>query len=484
MTKGISLHIGLNSVDADHYAGWSGPLLACEADAHDMKALAVSQGYEPQVLLTAEATRSAVLKQIRRSAERLQSGDIFFLTYSGHGGTVADMNGDEKTRKSQDSTWCLHDGELIDDEIYIALTDFKEGVRIFVLSDSCHSGTVLRGVLSGISEFKRFRAIPKTQQRQVFLKNKDFYEDLIANPAREGAKARVVASALLISGCQDEQTSLDGDTNGAFTAKLKSVWNDGHFKGDYRSFYQKIRDGMPSYQQPNWFPVGRNQEEFYLQKPFSIKMSAVRPSKSLNGDLANGMARAADGSRIQRLIDLGSDPASCARLREHARQAMARIYGKPTFKNACAATLSIFLREAGIDVPLEYGAGRLARILERDRGWQRIPVGKQQAGDVAVTEDNGPPAGSDHVFLVVERLGSDKMLIADNQTNKCPHTRYASGSDGRTAVQYFLRAPGYPTSKAKDKEDDIDYQDEDFIYQDGETNDLVVRYDEKGIPLQ
>ena len=33
--KGVSLHVGLNKVDPQHYAGWSGPLNACEADAED-----------------------------------------------------------------------------------------------------------------------------------------------------------------------------------------------------------------------------------------------------------------------------------------------------------------------------------------------------------------------------------------------------------------------------------------------------------------
>ena len=38
-----------------------------------------------------------------------------------------------------DETGCLYDGELIDDELYAALANFAAGVRIFVLSDSCHS---------------------------------------------------------------------------------------------------------------------------------------------------------------------------------------------------------------------------------------------------------------------------------------------------------------------------------------------------------
>ena len=37
-----------------------------------------------------------------------------------------------------------YDGQLIDDELYLELSRFGAGVRILVLSDSCHSGTVAR----------------------------------------------------------------------------------------------------------------------------------------------------------------------------------------------------------------------------------------------------------------------------------------------------------------------------------------------------
>jgi hypothetical protein len=40
MPQGISVHIGLNSVDPRQYEGWAGQLTACEADAKDMQALA------------------------------------------------------------------------------------------------------------------------------------------------------------------------------------------------------------------------------------------------------------------------------------------------------------------------------------------------------------------------------------------------------------------------------------------------------------
>ena len=44
--RGLSLHIGLNSVSAAPYGGWDGRLAACEFDAKDMAALVAGQRHE------------------------------------------------------------------------------------------------------------------------------------------------------------------------------------------------------------------------------------------------------------------------------------------------------------------------------------------------------------------------------------------------------------------------------------------------------
>ena len=77
--KGLSVHVGLNSVDPKHYEGWSGELMACEFDAADMAAIAKSQGIKPVLLLTKKATRANALAAIRAAAKQLSSGDLFFL---------------------------------------------------------------------------------------------------------------------------------------------------------------------------------------------------------------------------------------------------------------------------------------------------------------------------------------------------------------------------------------------------------------------
>ncbi|NIU63136.1 MAG: caspase family protein, partial [Pseudomonas stutzeri] len=66
--RGLSLHIGINEVSADAYEGWTGPLAACEADAHDMAALAVARGLKASLLITPKATRRNVLRALRAAA--------------------------------------------------------------------------------------------------------------------------------------------------------------------------------------------------------------------------------------------------------------------------------------------------------------------------------------------------------------------------------------------------------------------------------
>ncbi len=289
--KALSLHMGLNGVSGAAYGGWDGPLAACEFDAHDMAALAKSRGMKPTVLLTKKATRSATLAAIRAAAKALQSGDFFFLTYSGHGGQVPDVNGDEADKK--DETWCLYDGQLIDDELYAELGKFRAGVRILVLSDSCHSGTVTREMVipPPTNPTQRPKDMPAAVAMRTYREHQAFYDKLqrdvaaaagkpvvdpdnaLAQVAVSGRLSAIAdkfdASLILISGCQDNQTSMDGDHNGAFTEQVLKVWNQGAFKGSYAQFHAQVKARMPATQTPNLFTLGST-GVLLKQEPFTV----------------------------------------------------------------------------------------------------------------------------------------------------------------------------------------------------------------------
>jgi hypothetical protein len=268
MPKGMSIHIGLNTVDPAHYEGWDGALAACEADAKDMYAIAKKQGFQASApILTKRATSSAVTAALGDAAKKLGKGDLLFVTYSGHGGQVRDTNGDDKD--GMDETWVLYDRQLVDDEIYNLWSRFKPGVRIFVLSDSCHSGTVTRDVPSFIDGGPRRRAMPRAVGEQVERAHRALYRS-IQQENKPAESTKVAASVLLISGCMDNQFSMDGARNGAFTGTLKRVWNGGKFSGHYRKFRDKIVSLMPTTQTPNYFFVGSPDVKFEGQKPFQI----------------------------------------------------------------------------------------------------------------------------------------------------------------------------------------------------------------------
>ncbi|MES2574275.1 MAG: caspase family protein [Bacteroidota bacterium] len=264
MSQGISLHIGLNILDSNHYNGWDGRLWGSENDAIDMSKIGSQMGYSNSILLSSKATRNSVISYIKNAAKNLNSGDIFFISYSGHGTQLKDLNNDETDGK--DEAWCLYDGMFIDDELYNLWTYFKTGVRIILISDSCCSGTMLQ-LENKIKNTEKF--FNNDLAQKVYLNNKSFYDnnykDIIFS-----SKNTVTASVKLISACQENETTNDGVFNGDFTSALKKVWNQGNFQGNYSDFHTFISNELIHKQFPNLTNLGLRDKQFDLQKPFII----------------------------------------------------------------------------------------------------------------------------------------------------------------------------------------------------------------------
>lgn len=299
--NGHYITIGLNSYDPVAYES-NGFLHGPENDARDMATIAKGLGYSgAPPLLTEAATSVAVLDELRQAAAKAEPGDLVLVTYSGHGGFVPDKTGDEPD--ASDETWCLYDRQLLDDELHAAWANFKAGVRIFVLSDSCHSGTSLKSIFAerkgrrinlrsdadladafqwasqlpppatapGTIPHKT-KALSSLVASRNYRKNQGMYDQLQIEAGRAlKAAGGVKASAILISACQDYEEAKDGDPNSDFTAALKIVWAGGTFNGTYRDFCEAIKDaGLDPSQNPNYETAGAPNAAFENSTPFSL----------------------------------------------------------------------------------------------------------------------------------------------------------------------------------------------------------------------
>ena len=261
----FSLHIGLNRVSPAAYGGWSGKLSGCHNDADAMAEIAIARGARCNILLSPDATMQRVIDAIYLISQDAQPGDTVMISYSGHGGQVPDGSHDETD--GFDETWVLFDGMLIDDDLNILLAAFKKGVRVVVVSDSCHSGTVIKaweiGGYNNENEFSRHiksappsacRVAPRssTAQQQARVK-----------------KPRMKASIVLLSGCMDNQFSYDGAINGLFTEKLLQVYAGGALQYNYRELRKQIGKLMPPEQSPQLYIIGGKNKAFENSPAFT-----------------------------------------------------------------------------------------------------------------------------------------------------------------------------------------------------------------------
>ena len=137
-----ALCMGINN-----YPGTHMDLSGCVNDANDWAAELAARGFAVSKLLDSQATKAAMVNAIQSLIGGAVSGDVVVITYSGHGTYVPDTNGDEVD--GLDEALCPYDlqtgGEaLVDDEINTLFSARKAGVRLVLISDSCHSGTVTR----------------------------------------------------------------------------------------------------------------------------------------------------------------------------------------------------------------------------------------------------------------------------------------------------------------------------------------------------
>lgn len=274
MKQGLSLHVGVNQADPSVFPGAAG-LSGAENDASAMRDFAIDKGFTPEIVTGPQATYDEIVYRLQKHAQNLNKDDFFLFTFAGHGTAEVDTDGDESD--NQDEAMLLFDRLLFDDDLRLNIWPcFRQGVRILMVADCCHAGTVLAKMVPStirekfaplkkkIDGVQRRKISTETRRRHI-EKFREFYQS-ISIPLLE---PQIEASVLLLAACGDIQTAADG-TNGAFTtALLKVLRNDNPL--NYPDLIAKVTTELAAISQiPVLTPGDPPDVNFMNQKPFTI----------------------------------------------------------------------------------------------------------------------------------------------------------------------------------------------------------------------
>lgn len=273
MGRSVSIHIGTNSL-SDHYRGAFAPLAAPERDVALMAGLARERGFdEVRELRGPAATSAAVLGALGDAGRTLRAGDLLVVTFAGHGSRLprpAALRGAEVD--GWDETVCLHDRQLLDDEVYATCAGFAEGVRILLLVDSCHSGSMHEtprrpSAPAGFAaaDGTRVRVLGTDAALRTYLARADAYAAVRASVA--GARARPLrAEVILLSACKEYQLAREDGEHGLFTRAVADVVRTGTAR-NHLALAQAVSQRTPREQRPA-FVVSDRRMPFVWSPPF------------------------------------------------------------------------------------------------------------------------------------------------------------------------------------------------------------------------
>lgn len=214
-----ALLIGINYIGTDY------ELYGCINDTSSINSLISNYNYQKICILTDNTEKKPnhnnILTEFKNLLSNSQSGDVLLLFYSGHGSYILDKNNNEKTGKDQVIIPCDL-SEIVDDELKsIIQTNLKKDVTLIALFDCCHSGSILD---------------LKYQYMDSLDKN-NFTENI--------NETETTGNVIMISGCNDVQTSMDATINntnqGAMTwAFLEAFKSEKNIT--WRNLLIKMRD--------------------------------------------------------------------------------------------------------------------------------------------------------------------------------------------------------------------------------------------------
>lgn len=218
-------------------------------------------GFDQIEILTDErATKDRIIKWLKWLVRDVGPGDQVYFHFSGHGSQVVvddrslskEADGVDEILIPYDHCW---DDPLRDHHLGSMFRLVPEGVKITIILDCCHSGSGLRNpvICDGEHPTKnRYLAPPFSNT----VREKDFRFDLETlsrvrkSAPRSGARSErqnpflvntiEQGDALLISGCQENQTSADAFIKGRYQGALTFYLAETLMEHDWQIPYRKL----------------------------------------------------------------------------------------------------------------------------------------------------------------------------------------------------------------------------------------------------
>jgi hypothetical protein len=247
-----ALLIGVNKYV---YPWWE--LQGCVNDVELMRSLLQENfGFPPEnisLLRDEEATREAILAELRSLVEATNRDDVVVIHYAGHGSQVTDREGDEPD--GMDETILPHDTgrapdenrDITDDEIHEFLLQLGEKTPfITLIFDCCHSGTITRDAFG-----TKVRSVEADTRPVEELPPSPVSPEALTRSARDPGPSGWLSLSnkyVLIAGCRDEEQSAEkrvkgGDrtiTHGALTYYLGQELKQAGPGTTYRDVFERM----------------------------------------------------------------------------------------------------------------------------------------------------------------------------------------------------------------------------------------------------
>lgn len=224
-----SMLVGIN------YIGTPNKLSGCINDVNNLnecfKTCSIQNVCFMTDLTNKKPTKQNIMNELTNLLVQSFQGDSIFFAFSGHGSNILDRSGDELDRMDEmivpiNFTSNIN-SFIIDDELRkLVDSRLRSGVKMFMLFDSCFSGTIL--------------------DLKYHYLDSDNYEKVTINSQVSATKGQIVT----ISGCKDSQYSADtvvdyGDKknmySGAMTYSFLKTIQDLGLKISFRTLLRSMR---------------------------------------------------------------------------------------------------------------------------------------------------------------------------------------------------------------------------------------------------